>query len=65
MPGCTTIRVAEAGRHLAEEAHEAQASTKGTWVLWTWVNSLIGVSPNIKSWYKLLDFWRRIKYPNL
>jgi hypothetical protein len=45
----TTIRVAEAGKHLAEEPEEACASTKDTWVLCVQVNSLIGVSPDIKS----------------
>jgi hypothetical protein len=59
----TTIRFAEVGRHLAEEPEEECPSTKGTWIIWAWVRSLIGVTADIKSWYKLLDFGRRVKYP--
>ena len=59
------IRVTKAGQHLAEEPEEACPSTKNTWVHWAWVNPVLGVSPDIKPWYNLLEFGRRINKPTL
>jgi hypothetical protein len=61
----TNIRFAEAGKNLAEEPEKSCPSTMSTWILWVRVKSLIGVSPDIKSWYNFFDFGCRIKYPTL